>query len=324
MDNLSITYLHSLGECIEHSDFYDRVIFDISYGHEFLGFHYNPLGFGNLVAVYTGYLSLKALINKNLTYIDFPRFRFSLSRNIKSVIRRSDFEFDIRNILSRACNRSSNNSKHLTYIDHRRRTLHLSTGLINTDPNYLELIISTISYCESSWFLDFGIVIPEHNNCISMGIHVRRGDFKVCKSLDDLSPNHSPEVHSYFPVIDYFLNSNSKLISKVNIYSDCTLTAIKMALYIGSRSDCVIHSASDTGQTTLNKMMLDRVLINSNSTLSTWASILSGNYTIYPANKAVYECDKFANQRFFSFKQIYDFSEDLNFHLADKILSRDC
>jgi hypothetical protein len=306
-----IKLIKSLTECIELSDFYDKVIFDISYGREFPFFHYTTIGFANLVAVFMGFLSLKQSINKDITCIPFYNNRvFFVHGNIKYWYLRSTFGTESPSkIFWRNLLKNKNKNILETYIDLKVKTLHLSTHLINIDNDYLNLIQKNLFKINSTELLLYGIILPEKKKKSSspkivVGVHIRRGDFKVSESEKLEGPNSSPSLKSSLSILHILLNFKALNISRVEFFSDSNLDLGYLSNLYGKDINFIVHSSFDTGMETLNKMISNDILIHTNSTLSTWASIISGQIAIFPGVSAVYNSDKIFSDKFISFSEL--------------------
>jgi hypothetical protein len=306
-----IKVIQSLSECIEFSNFYDKVIFNISYGREYPLFHYTTIGFANLVAVFMGFLSLQKSINKEIVSISFYNNRiFFVHRNFKYWFLRSSFGFDS---LSKIYWRINLNNKNInildSYIDINLKTLYLSTHLVNIDNNYINLVQKNLNQIEYNDLLSYGIILPKKIKStqpkkIVVGVHLRRGDFKVSESEEIEGPNSSPGLKYSLNILDTLLKYKKLNISRVEFFSDSSIDLSNLSHLYDGNIDFIVHSSFDTGLETLNKMISNDILIHSNSTLSTWASIISGNIAIFPGVSAVYNTDKFFSEKFISFSEL--------------------
>lgn len=303
---MNIFEIKSLRQCIENIDKFDIIIFNQSYGKEFPGFHYGTLGYGNLVAVYMGFLAIKYSSSQNkVRYIDFYKNRIHyLTRNISLCFARSTFgiESPIK-ILKRSAIRSEYKKDFFSFIDLKRRILHLSTDLINTDPQYLLCIAEVIKKMPRSYttipIIDIAIPDFSMNTKRSIGIHIRRGDFKVSNDVDfhlAYSSNTSPSIELQMKVLSSLLKEE-KFIHKIDVYSDSEIDK-KLFINFNSNIEINFNSIYDTGEVTMEKMIKNDILIHSNSTLSTWSSIISGQVAIYPWENTPYNAHHYFSENF--------------------------
>jgi hypothetical protein len=93
-------------------------------------------------------------------------------------------------------------------------------------------------------------------------------------------------------------------ISRVEFFSDTYLDTNQIFNICGNDVEIIFHSIFDTGMEALNKMMINDILIHSNSSLSTWASIISGQVAIFPGQAAVYNAELYFPNNFISFNDL--------------------
>jgi hypothetical protein len=306
----------SLEECIFHAERFDKIIVDISYGTEYLFFNYNPLGLGNLL---TGFLGATAVSDRTSKKHIIPVFKtriHALSRDILSWIARSSFAVsNFQIILDRAKYSNSAFGKDISYIDTAKRVLHLSTHLVNVDPSYLLTIKNSLRGShDQELYSAFGISITRKNSdtiwdnkSLSIGLHIRRGDFKVKPvKIDNFEHNFSPDIVFFTDIIRRFKIGS---IKTVTIYSDQSdLDTRKMLLdYFPKDFDYRIFGSIKKSSVVLNDMMKNDLLVHCNSTLSNWSSILSGQIAIYPWDRT----PLFANRIFDNFFDVEELNQVL-------------
>ena len=134
----------------------------------------------------------------------------------------------------------------------------------------------------------------------SVSVHIRRGDFWQSEVKDDnLKYNASPNDLFYKNIIKKLLNSSDKIIY---IYSDQeknqTLDSLDIRKYLNQR--IFITSPIMSAPELFLNMTCHSVLFQSNSTISTWAGIVSGSICPCPAKNVPY----FANIYFENFISI--------------------
>ena len=120
-----------------------------------------------------------------------------------------------------------------------------------------------------------------------IGIHIRRGDFVINKNILDMEPNKSPPIEFYIDVMNKIKCRDGGIVT---IYSDQsikkTIEIINQLPKINCRYE--VFSPLKGAKELLNHMMQQEILVHSNSTLSTWSSILTNQIAIYPFRQTPY------------------------------------
>jgi len=300
-----ILKINSLEQCIESIDQYDKVKFELSHGIEFPGFNLTNLGFGNLISVYMGFSILNFHSKNSLSFIDFYKNRIHyITKHFFRWYARSSFAIDeFVRVKERYTKFYDNKKDFESYIDTENKILYLSTNLVNSDENFLRPIKDTISnnFLNELNIPHVNITQKSKKDHLSVGLHLRRGDFIVAKKQDGFMPNLSPSDEIQFIILNKVIDKNN--IFSIDIYSDQKLSLDYINNFRTNLSiPLLIHNHSEAGNLTFHKMLQNDILIQSNSTLSTWASILSGSKAIYPWEKTPYNADYFFPNQFISFR----------------------
>ena len=277
-----------------------NIILTSSDGYDLPFLHYTQLGIGNLILTYLYALFLKSK-NINLDIIPFfPIRTIPLIRDFKYWYLRSSFELNYEakhlirilyfNILRKTQKKSF----------YKGKNLFLSTHIMNEDIfSYKKISSLSLNNVKKNIvsFLNFNYEIKKNNNLnlikdknkvISLGLHLRRGDF-LHKGRKDLkkykqyidaekNPNTSPDIISQINIIKKI----KAKISIVNIYSDQSHS--KTVKEIGSYLDRFkvnLFPVNANGSKVLKDMMKNDVLILSNSTLSITSCILSNQLALF-------------------------------------------
>ena len=135
-------------------------------------------------------------------------------------------------------------------------------------------------------FLNFDYEIKKNNKLnliqskkenITLGLHLRRGDF-LSKKSSSTNFNSSPDINSQIKIIEK-IKSKIKII---NIYSDQSKS--KTLQEIGNKLDNYkfnLFPTNANGSKVLQDMMKNDVIILSNSTLSVISCILTNQLALF-------------------------------------------
>ncbi|MAJ22892.1 MAG: hypothetical protein CBC24_03495 [Candidatus Pelagibacter sp. TMED64] len=296
-----------------------KIIFPImSYGKDYGFFLYRPLGLGNQIAIYILAASLKKN-NRNIKNLLFPNLQLEsrkhFFKSIKSWLNRSNINFKniikdykrIKFINEYNLIKSQKNSNEKSYFNIDTGVLYLSTHFPNIDKTFSNYIKDNLKEIQSDFLNDFKKYLSSKKIDLlnqvqkdSIGIHIRRGDFWQSEVKDDnLKYNASPNDLFYKNIIKKLLNSSDKIIY---IYSDQeknqTLDSLDIRKYLNQR--IFITSPIMSAPELFLNMTCHSVLFQSNSTISTWAGIVSGSICPCPAKNVPY----FANIYFENFISI--------------------
>ena len=277
-----------------------KIILTLSNGYDLPFLHYSQIGLGSLTLTYLYALYIKSNI-KNLEIIPFYPIRIiPIIKDVKYWYLSSSFEFHYKTqhlkrflyffLLGKPFKKS--------FI--KKKNLFLSTGIDSEDTlffkkisglnlNYVKKnIVSVINFdyvIKKTKKLD---LINDKNKSITLGLHLRRGDFihkgrkdfknykKINKS--DNNPNTSPDINSQINIIKR-IKSRIKVI---NIYSDQSYS--KTFKEINSKLDTFklnLFPTNSNGSKVLQDMMKNDVIILSNSTLSITSCILSNQLALF-------------------------------------------
>jgi len=266
-----------------------NIILTVSDGYDLPFLQYTQLGVGNLILTYLYALHLKT-DNRNLKIIPFYPIRIiPLIKDIKYWYLRSSFEFNY-------------NIKHLKRFFYlfllgktfknsfiRKNNIFLNTSITQEDSFFFKKISKlNLNYIKKNIisFLNFDYVIKknnklnlikDNNKIISLGLHLRRGDF-LKKKNSSKKPNSSPDINSQIKIIKK-IKSKIKII---NIYSDQshsnTLKELSGKL---SNYKLNLHPTNSNGSNVLKDMIKNDVIILSNSTLSITSCMLSNQLALF-------------------------------------------
>jgi len=274
-----------------------KIILTLSNGYDLPFLHYSQIGLGSLTLTYLYALYIKSNI-KNLEIIPFYPIRIiPIIKNVKYWYLRSSFEFHYKIqhlkrflyffLLGKTFKKSFIKKKNLflsTHIDSEDTLFFKKISSLNL--NYVKKnIVSVINFdyvIKKSNKLD---LIKDKNKNITLGLHLRRGDFmhkgrKDYKRLDKASnkSNISPDLNSQINIIKK-IKSKIKII---NIYSDQshseTLKELNSKL---SKFKLNLFPVNSNGSKVLQDMMKNDVIILSNSTLSITSCILSNQLALF-------------------------------------------
>ncbi len=266
-----------------------HIILTISDGYDLPFFQYTQLGVGNLILTYLYALHLK-LYNKNMVIIPYYPIRvIPIIRDIKYWYLRSSFEFNY-------------NIKHLkrlskflllgkTFKDSfvKKNELYLNTNILSDDTTAFEKISSLKkNYIRENIipFLNFDYkvkkkntlkLISNKNKKISLGLHLRRGDFIKNKN-SSIKFNVSPSINSQIKIIRKIKSK----IKVINIYSDQSHSQTIEELN-GKLENFKLNlfPTNSNGSAVLKHMIMNDVIILSNSTLSIISCILSNQLGLF-------------------------------------------
>ena len=274
-----------------------KIILTLSNGYDLPFLHYSQIGLGSLTLTYLYALYIKSNI-KNLEIIPFYPIRIiPIIKNVKYWYLRSSFEFHYKIqhlkrflyffLLGKTFKKSFIKKKNLFLSTHIDSEDTLSFKKISgLDLNYVKKnIVSVINFdyvIKKSNKLD---LIKDKNKNITLGLHLRRGDFmhkgrKDYKRLDKASnkSNISPDLNSQINIIKK-IKSKIKII---NIYSDQshseTLKELNSKL---NKFKLNLFPVNSNGSKVLQDMMKNDVIILSNSTLSVTSCILSNQLALF-------------------------------------------
>jgi hypothetical protein len=312
----------TLSECIDSTDLFDTIFLRNSYGRDFIFFHYNSLGLGNLLVGYAGAHSIIQL-SEPKKILSFPKNRIQP----KLVFYRSPFrwwarsEFGIdklgdlynRYLLLKQIKQDYIDPS-VSFIDKKNRVLYLSTHMVNDDISYMKIVSKNIDSLKTdinllrSFDVDFNKEVNKisENKGLNIGIHLRRGDFLISKTNKPLA-NSSPPINLVIAILDIF---KSYKISTVTIYSDQSekLTNNIINKYFPKNFNYRFFNPLANGALVINDMISNHVLIQSNSTLSTWSGIFSGQISPFIGDNTPWQIDKEFNN---FIRSDGDFSSDL-------------
>ena len=266
-----------------------NIILTSSDGNDFPFLHYTALGIGNLIFTYLYALYIKLNI-KNSKIISFFPFRVHpLIRNLNYMYNRSSFEFNfnLKHLKRLLYFFELKNANKEIFI--KKNNLFLSTDIVNQD----ELMFKKISSLDldlikkeiaPNFNLDYSIknnndlkLIYNKDNYISVGLHLRRGDFKINRSASS-NFNTSPDIQDQINIIKKIETK----IKVINIYSDqkpiLTLKELNGEL---KNYKLNFFSEKANGTKVLQDMTKNDVIILSNSTLSTLSCILSNQLGLF-------------------------------------------
>ena len=274
-----------------------KIILTLSNGYDLPFLHYSQIGLGSIILTYLYALYIKSNI-KNLEIIPFYPIRIiPIIKDVKYWYLRSSFEFHYKTqhlkrflyffLLGKTFKKSFIKKKDLflsTHIDSEDTLSFKKISGLNL--NYIKKnIVSVINFdyvIKKSNKLD---LIKDKNKNITLGLHLRRGDFmhkgrKDYKRLDKASnkSNISPDLNSQINIIK---KVKSK-IKVINIYSDQSHS--KTLKELNSKLDKFklnLFSVNSNGSKVLQDMMKNDVIILSNSTLSITSCILSNQLALF-------------------------------------------
>jgi hypothetical protein len=274
-----------------------NIILTSSDGYDLPFLHYSQIGLGSIILTYLYALYIKSNI-KNLEIIPFYPIRIiPIIKDVKYWYLRSSFEFYYKTqhlkrflyffLLGKTFKKSFIKKKDLflsTHIDSEDTLSFKKISGLNL--NYIKKnIVSVINFdyvIKKSNKLD---LIKDKNKNITLGLHLRRGDFmhkgrKDYKRLDKASnkSNISPDLNSQINIIK---KVKSK-IKVINIYSDQSHS--KTLKELNSKLDKFklnLFSVNSNGSKVLQDMMKNDVIILSNSTLSITSCILSNQLALF-------------------------------------------
>ncbi len=266
-----------------------NIILTISDGYDLPFLQYTQLGVGNLIFTYLYALHLK-IYNKNLKILPFYPIRIiPIIKDIKYWYLRSSFEFNY-------------NLNHIKRFLHfkllfktfdnsffHKKNIFLNTNIINEDnKSFRKISKLNLSYIKKNItsFLNFNYqikknnklnIIKDKNKNISVGLHLRRGDFFLNKKSSSTF-NASPDINSQIKIITKIKSK----INIINIYSDQPNTKT-LAELNGRLNDynLKLHPANSNGSKVLEDMIKNDVIILSNSTLSVISCILSNQLALF-------------------------------------------
>ena len=287
----------SMNETIEFNSFNNKkfhhklrnIILTSSDGFDLPFLHYSLLGVGNLVLTYLYALYIKSYI-KNLEIIPFYPIRIiPIIKDFKYWYIRSSFEFNYkikhlkRFLYFFLLGKNFKNS----FI--KNENLFLSTHIVNLDTLFFEKISALdLQYVKKNIvsFLNFDYEIKKDNKSdliqnkkknITLGLHLRRGDF-LSKKSSSKNFNSSPDIKSQIRIIKK-IKSKIKII---NIYSDQSKS--KTLKELGNKLDNYklnLFPTNANGSKVLQDMMKNDVIILSNSTLSVISCILTNQLALF-------------------------------------------
>jgi hypothetical protein len=268
---------------------FKNIVLTASDGYDLPLLQYTQLGLGNLILTYLYALYLKSKIN-NLEIIPFYPVRIiPIIKDLKYWYLRSSFEF----------NYNTKHIKRLFYIFllgrrfrnsfFKKKDIFLNTSILNKDPLSFKKISSlNLNYIKRNItsFLNFNYEIKKKNKLdliynkkksITLGLHLRRGDFLLNKSPSK-NFNSSPDINSQIKLIKKIKSK----IKVINIYSDQSKS--KTYEELGNKlSDykLKLFPVNSNGSKVLQDMIKNDVIILSNSTLSVISCILSNQLALF-------------------------------------------
>lgn len=266
-----------------------NIVLTSSDGFDLPFLHYSLLGVGNLVLTYLYALYIKSYI-KNLEIIPFYPIRIiPIIKDFKYWYIRSSFEFNYkikhlkRFLYFFLLGKNFKNS----FI--KNGNLFLSTHIVNLDTLFFEKISALdLQYIKKNIvsFLNFDYEIKKDNKSelirnkkkyITLGLHLRRGDF-LSKKSSSKNFNSSPDINSQIKIIKK-IKSKIKII---NIYSDQSKS--KTLKELSNKLDNYklnLFPTNANGSKVLQDMMKNDVMILSNSTLSVISCILTNQLALF-------------------------------------------
>jgi|TARA_B110000037_G_scaffold218475_1_gene281549 hypothetical protein len=266
-----------------------NIVLTSSDGFDLPFLHYSLLGVGNLVLTYLYALYIKSYI-KNLEIIPFYPIRIiPIIKDFKYWYIRSSFEFNYkikhlkRFLYFFLLGKNFKNS----FI--KNENLFLSTHIVNLDTLFFEKISALdLQYVKKNIvsFLNFDYEIKKDNKSdliqnkkknITLGLHLRRGDF-LSKKSSSKNFNSSPDINSQIKIIKK-IKSKIKII---NIYSDQSKS--KTLKELSNKLDNYklnLFPTNANGSKVLQDMMKNDVIILSNSTLSVISCILTNQLALF-------------------------------------------
>ncbi len=266
-----------------------NIVLTISDGYDLPFFQYTQLGIGNLILTYLYALNLK-LYNKNMLIIPFYPIRvIPIIRDIKYWYLRSSFQFNYNEKHLKRLFKFFLIGKTFTKSFVKKNEIYLNTNIFSEDLNAFKKISSlNKNFIRKNiiTFLNFNYKIKKNNKLnlitdknkkISLGLHLRRGDFSKNKNSSKIF-NASPDINSQIKII-------SKIKSKIkviNIYSDQshfqTLEELNGKL---NKFKLNLFPTNSNGSEVLKDMITNDVIILSNSTLSIVSCILSNQLGLF-------------------------------------------
>ena len=266
-----------------------NIVLTSSDGFDLPFLHYSLLGVGNLVLTYLYALYIKSYI-KNLEIIPFYPIRIiPIIKDFKYWYIRSSFEFNYkikhlkRFLYFFLLGKTFKNS----FI--KKKNLFLSTHIVNLDALFYKKISTLdLQYIKKNIvsFLNFDYEIKKDNKSdliqnkkknITLGLHLRRGDF-LSKKSSSKNFNSSPDINSQIKIIKK-IKSKIKII---NIYSDQSKS--KTLKELSNKLDNYklnLFPTNANGSKVLQDMMKNDVIILSNSTLSVISCILTNQLALF-------------------------------------------
>ena len=274
-----------------------KIILTLSNGYDLPFLHYSQIGLGSLTLTYLYALYIKSNI-KNLEIIPFYPIRIiPIIKNVKYWYLRSSFEFHYKIqhlkrflyffLLGKTFKKSFIKKKNLFLSTHIDSEDTLSFKKISgLDLNYVKKnIVSVINFdyvIKKTKKLD---LISDKKKSITLGLHLRRGDFMHKKRKDFKISDRANRKSNTSPDINGQINIIKKIKSKIkiiNIYSDQshseTLKELNSKL---SKFKLNLFPVNSNGSKVLQDMMKNDVIILSNSTLSITSCILSNQLALF-------------------------------------------
>tara|TARA_B100000795_G_C22758414_1_gene422512 strand:- start:315 stop:1316 length:1002 start_codon:yes stop_codon:yes gene_type:complete len=296
----------TLSECIDSENLFDTIFLRNSYGKDFTCFHYNSLGLGNLLTGYAGAHSIIQLSGPK-KILSFPKNRIQPKLIFfRSPIRwfaRSEFGIDKlgdlyrRYVLLKKIKQVYIDTT-ISFIDKSSRVLYLSTHMVNDDVNYMKIVSKNIESLKNDknvfrlFGVDFTKVVNKifYDKGLNIGVHLRRGDFLISET-NKTQENSSPPINSVIEILNIFKNYK---ISTITIYSDQSkkLTNNIINEHFPKRLKYRVFSRFSKGALVINDMIKNHILIQSNSSLSTWSGIVSGQISPFIGDSTPYYIDK--------------------------------
>ena len=274
-----------------------KIILTLSNGYDLPFLHYSQIGLGSLTLTYLYALYIKSNI-KNLEIIPFYPIRIiPIIKNVKYWYLRSSFEFHYKIqhlkrflyffLLGKTFKKSFIKKKNLflsTHIDSEDTLFFKKISSLNL--NYVKKnIVSVINFdyvIKKTKKLD---LISDKKKSITLGLHLRRGDFMHKKRKDFKISDRANRKSNTSPDINGQINIIKKIKSKIkiiNIYSDQshseTLKELNSKL---SKFKLNLFPVNSNGSKVLQDMMKNDVIILSNSTLSITSCILSNQLALF-------------------------------------------
>lgn len=266
----------------------ENIILSSSDGNDLPFFHYTALGIGNLILTYLYAIYIKSNIN-NSKIISFYPFRIHpLIKNLNYMFNRSSLQLNYnRRHFTRLINyKYLKNATKDIFV--KKKNLFLSTDVVNQDDlafkkianldlNLVkEEITSNFNFNYTIKENDFDLINNKEKN-ISIGLHLRRGDFKKNRSAKD-NFNTSPDLDSQLNIIKKIKSK----ISIINIYSDQSFSNTINELN-GELDKFKLNFFSEraNGTKVLEEMTKNDVMILCNSTLSTLSCMISNQIGLF-------------------------------------------